>query len=113
MFTIPDEVHKGGDMTVQDRVLNVQQPAIKAIVGRNVGQLQRSSLCTLLCPQQQLTKDGASFPLCDECAKYLHAHGDNAYNQHGNAAVVTKVHILSSIGIRAVPLVAMNTHPIL
>ena len=70
-FSAPDEVHESGHMAVQDRVLDVQQPAVKAIEGCNVGQLQRSSLCTLLCPQQQLTQDGASLPLCDEGAQDL------------------------------------------
>ena len=80
-FTVPNEVHKVGHMAVQNRVLNVQQPAIKAIENCNVGQLQRSSLCTLLCPQQQLTQDGASLPLCDEstqdlqCIQQLHSSG--------------------------------------
>ena len=72
-LSVPDEVHKVGHMTMQNRVLNVQQPAVKAIEGCNAGQLQRSGLCTLLCPQQQLTQDGAGLPLCDESAQDLHA----------------------------------------
>ena len=79
--TIPDEVNKVGHMAVQNRVLNVQQPAIKAIEECNVGQLHRCGLCTLLCPQQQLTKDGPSLPLCDkstqdlQCIQQIHSSG--------------------------------------
>lgn len=62
---------KIGDQAVQDGVLNVEQPAIKAIEGGNVGQLQGSCLGRLLCKQQQLTQNGSCLPLCDECAQYL------------------------------------------
>lgn len=68
---LPDEVHKVGNQAVQYRVLYVEQPAIKAVEACNVGQLQCSRLCTLLCPQQQLTQDRAGLPLCDERPQYL------------------------------------------
>ena len=70
-FDVPDEVHKGGHMAVQDGIFNVEQPAIKAVEGCNVGQLQRCSLCALFCPQQQLTQDGPASHVCDEGAKDL------------------------------------------
>lgn len=72
VLLIPDEVKKVGYQLLQNRVLNVQQPTIKAIVGCDLGQLHGSCLARLFCPEQQLTQQGAICPLCDESAQDLH-----------------------------------------
>lgn len=71
LLRIPDKVNKVGNEALQDWVLDVQQPTIKAVVGSNVSQLHGSFLAGLLCPQQQLTQQGPICPLCDKGSQHL------------------------------------------
>ena len=53
---LPNEPDEIWDQAAQNWVLDVKQPAVKAIVDSDLRQLHCRSLSTLLCPQHQLTQ---------------------------------------------------------
>ena len=89
---MPDEKKKVGHQGGVQLVLNVDEPAVKAKVGRNGCQLARGLLGCGLALQERLTLGAPLIPLCDQSTKDLHCAvaKEAAYILSSHASLVTQ-----------------------